>query len=182
MRPLQPHFKDLQSAGPNRSEGPQLHMLLRRIGPTCRHGPTYRPGHVPAPISLMGWASTKVQGPTTRASGQKSFCKKKTQPDHGALCLSGRPTPTEEHVVCGECRRTPKQAFTDAILWCPSELEGHAPTWVYSTYRFHMLTQYLLLESIRTNDWFTQVDLKDAYFHIRIYSAHRHFLQFASMA
>ncbi len=42
-----------------------------------------------------------------------------------------------------------------------------------------MLTVKTLYNVIRPRDWFTSVDLKDAYFHISIYPAHRKFLRFA---
>nr|XP_055040043.1 uncharacterized protein LOC129427314 [Misgurnus anguillicaudatus] len=47
------------------------------------------------------------------------------------------------------------------------------------TYKFKMLTLKTLCQFIRPNDWCTSVDLKDAYFHISIYPAHRKFLRFA---
>lgn len=40
-------------------------------------------------------------------------------------------------------------------------------------------THTALLRSVRPGDWFISVDLKDAYFHISIYSPHRTFLRFA---
>ena len=46
-------------------------------------------------------------------------------------------------------------------------------------YKFRMLTHNVLFRSIRPGDWFTSVDLQDAYFHISIYPAHRKYLRFA---
>ncbi|KAL0201455.1 hypothetical protein M9458_004642, partial [Cirrhinus mrigala] len=46
-------------------------------------------------------------------------------------------------------------------------------------YNFRMLTHGSLLRSISQNDWFTSIDLKDAFFHISIYPPHRKFLRFA---
>lgn len=42
-----------------------------------------------------------------------------------------------------------------------------------------MLTTSTLLHVVRPGDWFTSIDLKDAYFHIPIYPPHRKFLRFA---
>ena len=42
-----------------------------------------------------------------------------------------------------------------------------------------MLTHRHLFRSIRRGDWFTSVDLKDAYFHIPIVERHRKYLRFA---
>lgn len=46
-------------------------------------------------------------------------------------------------------------------------------------YKFRMLTHATLLKLVRQGDWFTSIDLKDAYFHIKIYAPHRKFLRFA---
>ncbi len=46
-------------------------------------------------------------------------------------------------------------------------------------YKFRMLTHSTLLKLVRHGDWFTSIDLKDAYFHIKIYPPHRKFLRFA---
>lgn len=46
-------------------------------------------------------------------------------------------------------------------------------------YKFRMLTHNVLFQSIRSGEWFTYVDLQDAYFHITIYPAHRKYLRFA---
>ena len=45
--------------------------------------------------------------------------------------------------------------------------------------RFHMLRTIEVLQGIRRNDWFTTIDLKDAYFHVSIAPHHRQFLRFA---
>lgn len=42
-----------------------------------------------------------------------------------------------------------------------------------------MLTLKVMFQFIRQRDLCTPVELKDAYFHIRIYPAHRKFLRFA---
>ena len=47
------------------------------------------------------------------------------------------------------------------------------------TYRFKMLTLRQLLGAIRPGDWFTTIDLTDAYFHVAIHPDHRQFLRFA---
>ncbi len=44
---------------------------------------------------------------------------------------------------------------------------------------FRMLTLKQILAQIQPEDWFLSVDLKDAYFHIRIAPRHRPFLRFA---
>ncbi|XP_056307255.1 uncharacterized protein LOC130219008 [Danio aesculapii] len=46
-------------------------------------------------------------------------------------------------------------------------------------YKFKMLTVGALTRSIRRGDWFASIDLKDAYFHISIYPAHRKYLRFS---
>ncbi|XP_043992827.1 uncharacterized protein LOC122842751 [Gambusia affinis] len=46
-------------------------------------------------------------------------------------------------------------------------------------YKFRMLTHVSLLRFLRPGDWFTSIDLKDAYFHIPIYPPHRKYLRFA---
>ncbi len=47
------------------------------------------------------------------------------------------------------------------------------------TYKFKMLTFRQLLSAIRPGDWFTTIDLTDAYFHVAIHADHRQFLWFA---
>ncbi len=42
-----------------------------------------------------------------------------------------------------------------------------------------MLTHSTLLKLVHHGDWFTSIDLKDAYFHIKIYPPHRKFLRFS---
>ena len=44
---------------------------------------------------------------------------------------------------------------------------------------FRMLTQRRILGSVRHQDWFVVIDLKDAYFHVSILPRHRPFLRFA---
>lgn len=46
-------------------------------------------------------------------------------------------------------------------------------------YTFRMLTHKTLCRSIRPGDWFTTIDLSDAYFHIAVYPPHRKYLRFA---
>ena len=45
-------------------------------------------------------------------------------------------------------------------------------------FRFRMLTNVTLLRMMRPGDWYTTLDLKDAYHHVGIYHAHRKFLRF----
>ena len=44
---------------------------------------------------------------------------------------------------------------------------------------FHMLTASDTLRVVARGEWFTTVDLRDAYFHVPIAPRHRHFLRFA---
>jgi len=46
-------------------------------------------------------------------------------------------------------------------------------------YRFKLLTIPMIVNQIRSEDWFVTIDLKDAYFHIPILPQHRKFLKFA---
>ncbi|KAK7907218.1 hypothetical protein WMY93_015830 [Mugilogobius chulae] len=46
-------------------------------------------------------------------------------------------------------------------------------------FKFRMLTHKVLCRSIRREDWFTTIDLSDAYFHISVHPAHRKFLRFS---
>uniref|UniRef100_UPI003AAC7FDB uncharacterized protein n=1 Tax=Centroberyx gerrardi TaxID=166262 RepID=UPI003AAC7FDB len=46
-------------------------------------------------------------------------------------------------------------------------------------FTFKMLTLRQVMQSVRPGDWFTTVDLKDAYFHVPILPRHRQFLRFA---
>ncbi|MGL5566210.1 MAG: reverse transcriptase domain-containing protein [Plesiomonas sp.] len=46
-------------------------------------------------------------------------------------------------------------------------------------YRFKMLTVRHLLSSLHPREWFTSVDLTDAYFHVTIHPGHRKFLRFS---
>ena len=47
-----------------------------------------------------------------------------------------------------------------------------------TVFKFRMLTTASLLRTIRQGEWWSSVDLKDAYFHIPIYPPHRKFLRF----
>ena len=46
-------------------------------------------------------------------------------------------------------------------------------------FRFRMLRTGDVFQSVAANDWFTSIDLKDAYFHVPIAPQHRQFLRFA---
>ncbi|XP_059892735.1 uncharacterized protein LOC132446441 [Gadus macrocephalus] len=50
-----------------------------------------------------------------------------------------------------------------------------------STRKFRMLTVGALFRCVREGDWFTSLDLKDAYFHVPVRQAHRKFLRFVFM-
>ncbi|XDV17714.1 hypothetical protein PO909_023534 [Leuciscus waleckii] len=62
----------------------------------------------------------------------------------------------------------------------PPALNG--PSNVEQTFeeiQFQNVTQGSLARAIKQNDWFTSVDLKDAFFHISIYPPHRKYLRLA---
>jgi hypothetical protein len=64
--------------------------------------------------------------------------------------------------------------------WRPPPYIG--PSSVEQTFeeiQFQNVTQGSLACAIKQNDWFTSVDLKDAFFHISIYPPHRKYLRFA---
>ena len=44
---------------------------------------------------------------------------------------------------------------------------------------FKMLTSAEVLQSVSAGEWFTLIDLEDAYFHVPIHPDHRRFLRFA---
>ena len=44
---------------------------------------------------------------------------------------------------------------------------------------FHMLRTADVLQTVKTQSWFTSIDLKDAYFHVPIAVHHRQYLRFA---
>ena len=46
------------------------------------------------------------------------------------------------------------------------------------TFKFRMLTTESLLRTVRQGDWFTSLDLKEAYHHLAVYGPHRKFLRF----
>lgn len=76
--------------------------------------------------------------------------------------------------------------FTPGISWFPNGggteihpiLDLRALNRYLTRYKFRMLPHASLLRLVRRNDWFTSVDVKDAYFHIPIYSPDRKYLQF----
>lgn len=45
-------------------------------------------------------------------------------------------------------------------------------------YRFRMVTLATIIPALHSGDWFTSLDLQDAYFHVAIHPAHRRFLRF----
>ncbi|XDV25867.1 hypothetical protein PO909_029703 [Leuciscus waleckii] len=65
------------------------------------------------------------------------------------------------------------------VAWRPPPYIG--PSSVEQTLeeiQFQNVTQGFLARAIKQNDWFTSVDLKDAFFHISIYPPHRKYLRF----
>ncbi|XDV15041.1 hypothetical protein PO909_015189 [Leuciscus waleckii] len=77
--------------------------------------------------------------------------------------------PVERAVV-----QTQGQGVVPPALYGPSNVEQ-----TFEEIQFQNVTQGSLARAIKQNDWFTSVDLKDAFFHISIYPPHRKYLRLA---
>ena len=78
------------------------------------------------------------------------------------------------------------QGFYSRYFLVPKKTGGVRPILDLSLFnksimerRFHMLTIKQVLECVHQGDWFTSIDLKDAYFHVSIVSKHRRYLRFS---
>ncbi|XP_053289751.1 LOW QUALITY PROTEIN: uncharacterized protein LOC128450365 [Pleuronectes platessa] len=78
------------------------------------------------------------------------------------------------------------QGFYSRYFLVPKKTGGVRPILDLSLFnksimerRFHMLTIKQVLECVHQGDWFTSIDLKDAYFHVPIVSKHRRYLRFS---
>ena len=61
-------------------------------------------------------------------------------------------------------------------------LDLHVFNRFVATRKFRMLSIKALLRCVREDDWFTSLDLKDAYFHVPVQQAHRKILRFMGVA
>ncbi|KAI3360259.1 hypothetical protein L3Q82_014572 [Scortum barcoo] len=78
------------------------------------------------------------------------------------------------------------QGFYSRYFLVPKKTGGVRPILDLSLFnksimerRFHMLTIKQVLECVHQDDWFTSIDLKDAYFHVPIIPKHMRFLRFS---
>lgn len=96
----------------------------------------------------------------------------------------------EELLVKNAISRVPQgeenQGFYSRYFLVPKKTGGMRPILDLSLFNrsimerpFHMLTIRQVLECVHQGDWFTSIDLKDAYFHVSIVPKHRKFLRFS---
>ncbi len=103
-------------------------------------------------------------------------------------CSSGRNFLSVEQKgdKSGPTRAEPHRVLLE-VLPCPKERDSSSSSHIRSACTEQVLKEVQVQNAhpfytpklVRHGDWFTSIDLKDAYFHIKIYPPHRKFLRFA---
>ncbi|MBN3273351.1 SCND3 protein, partial [Polyodon spathula] len=94
--------------------------------------------------------------------------------------VSRRITEIKEHIL--------PLSTTQGTFWYPRDCSFHPILDLSLLNGFlkerksRMLTHCHILQSIRPGDWFTTVDLRDAYFHVPICPEHRKYLRFSFLS
>ncbi|KAK5932171.1 hypothetical protein CgunFtcFv8_003898 [Champsocephalus gunnari] len=99
-------------------------------------------------------------------------------------------TELQELLVKSAISRVPQReenrGFYSRYFLIPKKAGGMRPILDLSAFNrvirkrpFHMLTIKQVMECVHQGDWYTSIDLKDAYFHITIIPKHRKFLRFS---
>ncbi len=116
------------------------------------------------------------QGNFPTASGQEAGSSDSTKADrlgNGASTVQAAGGTEKEGSVPGKRGNPPNAVGSSLGSMGLSAAVSFAPP------QFRMLTVRHLLCALRPRDWFTSMDLTDAYFHITIHPRHRKFLRFS---